>query len=423
MSIVRRGLGIPHRQIPLNQISIVDERRGVPEPADGYGMAGYGGWSNGMVWQSNASTTTVTNEKAARLSAVFACWRLLTDAVSTLPVDTYVRRSGFRQPYRPRPDYLNFQPPQGSKIAYFCQVVLSLLADGNAFIATPRNALGVPVDLLPLDPTLVTVKREHGVITFLVNGVEYGWMDIMHIAGMMYPGGVRGISPIQAAREVIEGGLTTQNSSTAFAKNMAIPPALIEVPSQGGDPKVERDKAKRIAALWQDSHGGDNSGRVGVLVGGASLKTIAVSPEDSQWLETRKFSVSEIARIYGVPPHLIADATNSTSWGSGLAEQNQMFSQLTLQPLTERIEEGHARLLTTHGLNEVFIKFNIDAKLRSAPKERAETSNIKINNGSLTINEARAIDDMPPVPWGDVNSAPSQQAAPVLPDAPTGAIP
>jgi HK97 family phage portal protein len=232
---------------------------------------------------------------------------------------------------------------------------------------------------------------------------------------MMMPGALRGMSPIQAAREVIDGALKAQEFGANFAANMAVPPAVIEVPSTGGDPQVEREKAKKVGQIWQETHGGSNAGKVGVLVGGAQLKTIAMSPEDAQWLDSKRFSVVEIARFYGVPPHLIADASGSTSWGSGLAEQNQTFGSFTLQPLCERIEEGHARLLTTHGLPDVFFKLNLDAKLRSAPKERAETNDIRIKNGSLTINEARATEDQPPVPWGDT---PPAQSAPPAPPAP-----
>jgi HK97 family phage portal protein len=381
-------------------VTITDQRRRVPDMPDGYGMPGYGGWSQGMVWNGSVGGAVVTNERAARLSAVYGCWRLISDAISTLPLGTFTRTEGVRTPF-PLPQYLTFELPQATKIGYLTQVVLSLLSDGNAFVAVPRNNLGVPLDLLPLDPTKVEVIREDGVIWYVVQGERYDHYDIMHIPGMLFPGALRGVSPIQAAREVIDAALTTQEYGRNFAANMAIPPALIEVPSMGGDPKVEKEKAKRVADVWQETHGGSNAGRIGVLVGGAQLKTIAVTPEDAQWLDSKRFSVSEIARIYGVPPHLIADASNSTSWGSGLAEQNLAFGMFTLQPTTERIEEGHTRLLTTHGLAKVFVKLNLDAKLRSAPKERAETQAIRISNGSLTINESRALEDQPPVPWGD----------------------
>jgi HK97 family phage portal protein len=425
--LLRKALGIPHESRPYASASITflpSAGRRVPEPADGYGQPGYGGWGSGMVWHSSTgSRATVTNEQAGRLSAVYGCWRILSEAISTLPGDTFTRRQGFLRPYRPRPDYLSWQPPQGSKIAYFSQVVLSLLADGNAFVATPRDALGVPLDLVPLDPGLVTVVRRKGEIKYRVEDEEYGPLDVMHIAGMTFPGALRGMSPVQAAREVIDGALKAQAYGTSFVDNMAVPPAVIEVPGTGGDPAAERAKASKVAEMWQQTHGGGNAGKVGVLIGGAQLKTIAISPEDAQWLDSKRFSVVEIARIYGVPPHLIADASNSTSWGSGLAEQNQTFGSFTLQPLCERIEEGHGRLLTTHGLPDVFFKLNLDAKLRSAPKERAETNDIRIKNGSMTINEARATEEQPPVEWGDKPPTASPPAPAAPPDPPAAPKP
>lgn len=403
MSLVRRALRVPHQERPYNLVTITDGRGPrVPEPADGYGQPGYGGWAQGMIWNSSvARGGNVTSDQAVRLSAVFGCWRLLADAMATLPADTFMRRSGIREPYRPRPKYLDFQPPQGSKIAYFCQVVLSLLADGNAFVATPRDELGVPLDLVPLDPTQVTVERKDGAIRYLVAGSEYTPWDITHIPGLLMPGALRGLSPISAAREVIDGALKAQAYGTNFVDNMAVPPAVIEVPSSGGDPKVEREKAKKVGQIWQDTHGGSNAGRVGVLIGGATLKTIAISPEDAQWLASKQFGVSEIARFYGVPPHLIADASNSTSWGSGLAEQNLAFGQFSLRPWIERIEDGHGRLLTTHGLPDVFMKLNLDALLRASLTDRYASYQVGIGSRFLLPNEARRLEDLPPLPGGD----------------------
>lgn len=373
--------------------------RRVPEIPDGYGQVGFGGWGQGMVWHAGHGVGgPVTTDQALCLSAVFACLRLLSEAVATLPLDTFRRDAGTRVPY-PRPEYLSFNPPQGSRINYLSQVMLSLLTDGNAFVATPRGARDEPTDLVPLRPEAVTVCREKGKIHYEVAGSNEEWtpLDIMHIPGMMLPGALRGVSPLQAAREVIDGGRKAQEFGSTFLGNHAVPPAIIEVPSTGGDAQVEREKAKKVGQLWQETHGGANVGKVGVLFGGATLKTIAVSPEDAEWLSSKQFSVSEIARFYGVPPHLIADASNSTSWGSGLAEQNLAFGQFSLRTWTERIEDAHTRLLTTHGEREAFVKLNLDALLRAALKDRYDSYNVGITTGFLTVDEARALEDLPPL--------------------------
>ena len=422
MSVLRRALGREERLAPQALVQALP---------DGYGLPGYGWWGDGMVWNS-AAGSTVTTESAMRLSAVFGCLRILSEAIATLPTDTFERRRQVRYPYRPRPAYLDFQPPQGSRIVYLSQVVLSLLTDGNAFVATPRDRLGVPLDLIVLDPTSVQVVREKGKVQYRVAGLDQplGPLDVMHITGMTMPGALRGLSPIAYARDVIGAGSKAQELGASIMGNHGIPPAVIEVPAntQGGTGESEQAKAERLAATFARTNSGANAGKVAVLTGGASLKSIAVKPEDLQWLDSKRFGVSEIARFFGVPPHLIADASNSTSWGSGLAEQNTAFASMTLQPWTERIEDAHARLLSTHGLPNVFIKLNIDAKLRAAPKDRAETTNIQIQNRSLTINEARALEDRPPVPWGDdfdfLDAAPDPTPPPPEqdPDPPTAEV-
>ncbi len=188
---------------------------------------------------------------------------------------------------------------------------------------------------------------------------------------------------------------------------------MIEAPGE-----MTQEAAERWRDTWNAGHQGiGNANKVGVLTNGAKLTKVSISPNDSQFLETRQFQVPDVARIFGVPPHLIADASNSTSWGSGLAEQNLAFGQFSLRPWIDRIEDGHGRLLTSHGLPDTFIKLNMDALLRASLKDRYEAAAIGIDKGFLTINEQRALEDMSPVPWGD---GPPAAPAPAVP-APGGA--
>lgn len=362
-----------------------------------------GKWSEGMVWTAHPGTA-VTPDSAMRLSAVFACLRLLSEAISTLPLDTFVREAGTRREYRPRPAYLSFQPEQGSRIDYLSQVMLSLLTDGNAFVATPRDGLGVPTDLIVLDPTRVKIDRVDGRVRYRIGDQPIDMPnDLMHIKGMTLPGALRGLSPIAYARETIGLGLAAQRFGQNFFENGALPGAVIETPGVMSDQAV-----KKFRDTWNAGHQGvANANRVGILTEGAHLTKISISPTDSQFLETRAFQVPDVARIFGVPPHLIADASNSTSWGSGLAEQNLAFGQFSLRPWIERIEDGHGRLLATHGLPDVFIKLNLDALLRASLKDRYEAGAIGIQNRFLLPNEQRSFEDMPPLPGGDSFDPPS----------------
>lgn len=372
-----------------------------------YGQPGTGFWDTGMAWKSGFGVSAVNDEQASRVSAVFGCWRILSDAISTLPLSTFTRKGGVRTPFYPVPRYLSFEVPQQGRIAYLCQVVLSLLCDGNAYVATPRDDLGEVMDLIVLQPDMVQPYREGAQKLFKVGDRKgYTEFDIMHIAGMLMPGALCGVSPIQAARDSIDQSFKAMDYGRAMLANHATPPAVIEVPadtSGSGDPERENRRAQKIGEMWNQTHGGaSNAGKVGILTGGASLKTVSLSPEDAQWLDSRRFGVQEIARFYGVPPHLLADSSNSTSWGSGLAEQNLAFGQFSLRPLTERIEEGHTRLESTMGRRDVFVKLNLDALLRASLADRYASYAIAIEHRFMTPNECRKLEDLPPLPGGDV---------------------
>lgn len=358
-----------------------------------------------MVWNASGSRV-VSTDQAMRLSAVFACLRLLSEAVATLPLDTYRRIDGSRSVYRPRPEYLSFEPPQGSRIDYLSQVMLSLLTNGNAYVWTPRSRTGEPLDLVVLDPCRVQVGRVSGRVRYLVEGVELDasmgiGSELVHIKGMCLPGDMVGMSPIAYARETIGLGLAAQRFGESFFSNGALPGAVIEAPGE-----MSREAAERFADSWHDRHQGIGAAnKVGVLTGGATLTKVTVAPNDAQFLETRAFQVPDVARIFGVPPHLIADASNSTSWGSGLAEQNLAFGQFSLRPWVDRIEDAHDRLLSSHGLREVFVKLNMDALLRASLKDRYEAYAVGISTGFLTMNEARATEDLPPMAEADSSDA------------------
>jgi HK97 family phage portal protein len=379
----------------VSVLRLAFERRSIPDLPDTYGQPGFGWWGNGMTWHPG-SNGTVSTDQAMRLSAVFACLRLLSEAVATLPLETFTRRDEVRFPV-PRPPYLAFAPPQQSRIDYLSQVMLSLLTDGNAYVLTPRDEMGEPVDLVVLDPGSVTVERKAGRVTYTCQDVRMDpRFDVMHIKGMMLPGEVKGLSPIAYARETITLGLSAQRYGTATFDNMALPAAVIQVP-EGRN--FSNDAAIRFRETWNANHRGpSNANRVGVLTGGAELKTVSINPEDAQFLETRQFQVPDVARIFGVPPHLIADASNSTSWGSGLAEQNLAFGSFSLRPWVTRIENSHDRLLSSHGRASDFVKLNLDALLRASLKDQLEALSIGIENRIYTSEEGRALQDLPPLP-------------------------
>lgn len=388
-----------------------------------------GPWATGMVragGNSYGSGRKVSTDQALTLSAVFACIRILAENVSTMPLDVYKRSAeGYRDPY-PTPDFLVFGA-YGSRIDYFSQIMLSLLTDGNAYIATPRDPMGVPVALFVLNPGDVRPrwkKSAPGRCEYDIKGVVYSDLDVLHVKGMLMPGELSGMSPLGYAARTVDLGLQAQEFGASFFSNSAVPAIIVEAP---GD--APRDLAERMAGLWEARHGGArNAGKVGVLTGGARATRLTIAPNEAQFLETRQFQVPDVARFFGVPPHLIADASNSTSWGSGLAEQNAAFAQFSLRPWVGRIEEAHNRMFASFGEVDVFVQLNMDAVLRASTKERYEAYQLGLAGGWLLKSEVRTSEDLPavegiddepepvaavvPAPFGeDPNAVPQEQRA------------
>ncbi|WP_424213200.1 phage portal protein [Streptomyces sp. BI20] len=351
---------------------------------------------------------------ALQVSAVFGCIRLLSETIATLPVATYSRRGGVRKEIKSPMwlDYPTAEPGGLGRIDLLSQCVLSLLLEGNAYLAvrwTTDNTTIAGLDVL--DPSRITThtvmadgQRRKAFEAFDVdddgNEVAIGWFtprEILHIPGMMLPGEFTGVSPITYARESIGLALAAQKYGSKFFANGAMPGAVVEVPGA-----MSEDGLSRAREAWRLANSGaDNAHRVALLTEGAKFSKVTMSPDEAQFLQTRQFQVPEIARIFGVPPHLIADATNSTSWGSGLAEQNQAFAQFSLRPWLERIEAGLTRLLFAETANrQLFVKFSLDGIQRGAPKERMDMYSIGLQQGIYSIDEVRAWEDMEPLPDG-----------------------
>ncbi|MFJ7419786.1 phage portal protein [Streptomyces uncialis] len=360
----------------------------------------------------SAAGQKVDANSALTVSAVFACVRLLSETICTLPVATYSRRGGVRKAINSPTwlDYPNAEPGGLGRIDLLSQVVLSLLLDGNAYLAVLWDGPHI-VGLEVLDPNridthTVVVDGKRRKVFYVAdydddgNEVALGWFttrEILHIPGMMLPGEFTGVSPIAFARESIGLAMAAQTYGAKFFANGAMPGALIEVPGA-----MSEEGLARAREAWRLANSGaENAHRVALLTEGAKFSKVALSPDEAQFLQTRQFQVPEISRIFGVPPHLIADATNSTSWGSGLAEQNIAFTMFSLRPWLERIEAGFTRLLYAETADRMkFVKFSLDGIQRGAPKERMDMYSIGLQQGIYSIDEVRAWEDLEPLPDG-----------------------
>lgn len=351
---------------------------------------------------------------ALQVSAVFACIRLLSETIATLPITTYSRRGGVRREVKSPLwlDYPTAEPGGLGRIDLISQIVLSLLLEGNAYLAVRWSADNTAIAGLDvLDPSRIVTHavmvdggRRKVFEAFDIdadgNEVAIGFFtsrEILHIPGMMLPGEFTGVSPINYARESIGLALAAQTYGAKFFSNSAVPAAIVEVPGA-----MSEDGLARAREAWRLANSGpENAHRVALLTEGARFSKVSLSPDEAQFLQTRQFQVPEIARIFGVPPHLVADATNSTSWGSGLAEQNEAFTTFSLNPWLERIEAGFNRLLFAQFANrQLFVKFNRDGLKRGTPKDRMEVYSLALQNGIFSIDEVRAAEDLEPLPDG-----------------------
>jgi HK97 family phage portal protein len=373
---------------------------------------------------------TVNSTTASGLSAVYASWRIISEGVSTLPRDSMRRIDGLPKPFRPRPVWLDYPNRWDTWIEFLGQVGVSLLADGNAYVLVTWAADGSLEDLVVLDPTMVDVP-ERGFYKLVNSGTMLQGVskftatapvEILHIRGMSKPGSLVGMSPIEATAETLGISLAAQRYGSSFFSNDGTPGGIIEVPDTT---KLSPTGQDALREAWRELYGGpDRAKSVAVLVEGAKFKALQVSPNEAQFLETRKFGVQEVARIYGIPPHLISDTTNTTGWGTGMAEQNTAYVTHTLRPWIERIEAGLTMLLqievenakATPSPSQAYIDLNEEALLRGATTERWDNHRKNVGSGVRTADEVRKEEGLAPlpndlgaVPWIPLAQAPQDE--------------
>lgn len=357
------------------------------------------------IWGSGGTTQEVTTGrfKALRVSTVFGCIRILSENVATLPLDQFIRRDGVKRPYRPRARWLDFRSGPLNKIDFLVQVMTSQLTAGNAYVATPRLPNGDIQHVTVLDPAAVKPTRKTSGIerTYRVNGVngthELSRFDILHIPGMTLPGDLCGVSPIEYARQTIDLADAATTFGGAFFKNAARPSVVMETPDE-----VDDNVVALMRDQWSTMHeGAGNVGKLAIATAGATIKQMSINPDEAQYLETRKFQVPDIARIFGVPAHLLAHA-DSPQFGTSIAEQNVAFVQHSLRPWVERIEQALTDAEHLSGSPfETFVGLNVSGLMRGDYKSRIASNVQAVREGIITINEARQMEDLPPVEWGD----------------------
>jgi HK97 family phage portal protein len=342
--------------------------------------------------RSGSMPPSVTTESAMRLSAVWACVRLLAGLGSTLPLDQQRRRDGLTVDV-PR-SVLFDQPQAGTTLStWLYQVWSSMLTAGNAYgLVTAIGANGWPTTVELLDPSVVQWRadEQRGWVVTVDRQEVQRWPEgpLWHVPIFTMPGAPFGLSPIQNAKQTIAGGLSAERFGTDFFTGGGTPNAILY-----SDSELTQEQAQGIKSAFVSSTAGNRE--PAVMGAGLRYERISVAPDEAQFLDQQRFTVEQIARIYGVFPEMIGGATSGSSVTYANREQRAAdFLTFGLMPYLIALEDGLSGLVP--GPNRV--KFNVDGVLRSDLKTRYEAHAIGIDSGFLTVDEVRQLEDRPPLP-------------------------
>ena len=345
----------------------------------------------------------VNERSAMQVTAVYACVRILAEAIAGLPLGVYrYTENGSKEKVPDHPLYalLHDEPNPEMTSFIFRETMMShLLLWGNAYAQIIRDGRGQVLGLYPLLPSKMDVSRaDNGelVYTYSRGMDEYGSKkrteqvelrreDVLHIPGLSFDGLI-GYSPIAMAKNAIGMALATEAYGATFFANGATPGGVLEHPGVVKDPAHLRES-------WHAQFSGKNSHNVAVLEEGMTFHQMSIPPEEAQFLETRKFQIDEIARIFRVPPHMVGDLEKSSF--SNIEQQSLEFVKYTLDPWVIRWEQAmHQALLLPDEKPALFFKFNVDGLLRGDYQSRMNGYAVGRQNGWLSANDIRELENM-----------------------------
>ena len=369
-------------------------------------------YNSGVSFLFGRSTSGISvNERTAmQTTAVYSCVRILAEAIASLPLHLYRYTDKGKERVFDHPLYhiLHDEPNEEMTSFVFREVLMShLLIWGNAYAQIIRDGRGQVLGLYPLLPDKMEVDRaENGELYYIYtrnteenpNFKDYGRIylrreDVLHIPGLGFDGLV-GYSPIAMAKNAVGMTLACEEYGASFFANGATPGGVLEHPGVLKDPAKVRDSWHKVYV------GSRNAGKVAVLEEGMKYQQIGIPPEEAQFLETRKFQINEIARMYRIPPHMVGDLEKSSF--SNIEQQSLEFVKYTLDPWVVRWEQALQKaLLLPQEKNEYFIKLNVDGLLRGDYASRMNGYAVGRQNGWLSANDIREMEDQNPIPEED----------------------
>ncbi len=373
------------------------------KPVDKAADAGYL-----FLFGRTTSGKPVNERTAMQTTAVYACVRILAEAVASLPLHVYeYQDDGGKKLVHDHPLYylLHDEPnPEMTSFVFRETLMSHLLIWGNAYAQIIRDGAGRVLGLYPLLPDKMDVQRDDkGNIYYVYSRnsdenpmfKEYGNIklkaeDVLHIPGLGFDGLI-GYSPIAMAKNAVGMTLACEEYGASFFANGANPGGVLEHPGVLKDPSKVRES-------WNSVYRGvNNAHKIAVLEEGMKYQQIGIPPEEAQFLETRKFQINEIARLYRIPPHMVGDLDKSSF--SNIEQQSLEFVKYTLDPWVIRWEQSLQRSLLLPGeKGKYFIKLNVDGLLRGDYQSRMNGYAVGRQNGWFSANDIREMENMNPIP-------------------------
>lgn len=373
------------------------------KPVDKAADAGYS-----FLFGRTTSGKPVNERTAMQTTAVYACVRILAEAVASLPLHVYeYQDDGGKKLVHDHPLYylLHDEPnPEMTSFVFRETLMSHLLIWGNAYAQIIRDGAGRVLGLYPLLPDKMEVQRDDkGNIYYVYSRnsdenpmfKEYGNIklkaeDVLHIPGLGFDGLI-GYSPIAMAKNAVGMTLACEEYGASFFANGANPGGVLEHPGILKDPSKVRES-------WNSVYRGvSNAHKIAVLEEGMKYQQIGIPPEEAQFLETRKFQINEIARLYRIPPHMVGDLDKSSF--SNIEQQSLEFVKYTLDPWVIRWEQSLQRSLLLPGeKGKYFIKLNVDGLLRGDYQSRMNGYAVGRQNGWFSANDIREMENMNPIP-------------------------
>tara|TARA_R110000824_G_scaffold266016_2_gene454937 strand:- start:499 stop:1722 length:1224 start_codon:yes stop_codon:yes gene_type:complete len=351
-------------------------------------------------FRSNTAGVVVTDESAFNFTAVWAAIRILSESVAQLPLSVYEsdKLGNKKQAYNHKIFNLLHRKPNINMTTYtFIQkCMIDLLTRGNSFVFINRGRGGVPVELLPLDVKKVRLVENEGAIYYeLDGGGIVDSYDILHFK-VMSKDGLIGMSPVDVGSQAIGYGLALERYGNSFFSNGAKVSGVLST-----DRHLSDEAITRLRTSFNENYTAINdANKTMVLEEGLKFQQISLSNEASQFLKSREFSITEVARLFNLPPHLLRDLTKSSF--NNISEQSREFVQYSLMPYIVMMEsEMNCKLFRSSEIGKVHTKFAVNALLRGTPKDRAEYYRTMLNIGAISIDEIRQYEELPTIEGGE----------------------